>query len=150
MLRVASVTTNAGMRPQVLMTPLTPPSTTPNANTIMTAIGQGMPTFLARIASEQLTNATIAPGERSIPPVRMTIVEPIAMIATVLTCRSTLTMFCGSRKRSVVRLTVTTTIRSATRGPTSWDRCIRLSMGQVSRGSIMVRRIMLLCVLWRR
>jgi hypothetical protein len=79
--------------------------------------------------------ATVEPGERSMPPVRMTNVAPIAAMATVLTCNETFERFSVVRNRSVVRLTIITAIRRAANGPATAERknLVTLSIVIISR-----------------
>jgi hypothetical protein len=51
----------------------------------MTAKNNGQPWNLTRVANTMVISAMAEPGDKSMPPARMTIVEPIAMIATMET-----------------------------------------------------------------
>jgi hypothetical protein len=69
-----------------------------------------------------VVNATTEPGDKSMAPVRMTNVAPIATIAVLLTCSDTFIRFWDVRKRSVVRLTANMARSRAAAGPTICER----------------------------
>jgi len=89
----------------------------------------------------QLVSATIAPGDRSMPPVRITRVAPIAAIATLLTCNDTFDRFRDIRKRSVVKLTTNTASSNAPNGPATLVKEERMSLA-VPDMSVVVPRQM--------
>jgi hypothetical protein len=121
MFMVASVTIKDGIFPNVLKAPLMNPSKSPNNNIRRIPIGRGTPMFFTRYANETQTNATVEPGERSMPPVRMTRVPPIATIATNDTWSETLLIFVGWRNRGVIKAITTTTTNKAKIGPAIVD-----------------------------
>ena len=66
---------------------------------LMTAARENLPQAAALIASAVTTpaSAIAEPTERSIPPLMMIIVMPIAPIATMTVCTSTVRRFLGAR-----------------------------------------------------
>src|SRR3990170_5406150 len=89
MLKVARVTMKDGIRPYDERNPLTAPRRMLMTRTTAIAEGTDIPSNLIREAMIMVSSAMAAPGERSIPPVRMTSVEPTATIATMLACSAT-------------------------------------------------------------
>ena len=60
---------------------------------------------------------TVDPNDRSMPPVMITMVEPMATIDRIDTCSAMLRKFCGSRKLGVVTVTIRVIMRRASSGP---------------------------------
>src|SRR5919201_1906247 len=121
-LKVASVTINDGKRPYVLRKPLIKPRPAPSTRMSSIPTGKGSPSFLTRMASTQVVRATLEPGDKSIPPVKMTRVEPMAIMATTATSRARFLMLPGSRKRLVVRLIIITASSRDATGPATVER----------------------------
>src|SRR3989304_10020053 len=117
MLNVANVTMNEGIRPYDERNPLIAPMTTLMIRTMTMAEGTDLPSNLIRDPMIMVSSARAEPGDRSMPPVRITNVEPTATIATMLACRATLLRLSSRRKRSVDMVTATETTNSEMMGP---------------------------------
>ena len=89
----------------------------PISSASSTAGQNGTPQSLTAEASTTVISAMAEPGERSIPPEKMTIVDPTAMIATIETCSTRLFRLPKSTKVGVVSATTSATIRQAADGP---------------------------------
>jgi len=74
-----------------------------------------------------VNKATIEPELKSMPAANITMVDPIAINATMLTCKDKLDRLPGFKKRSVVNATIRATITIATNGPISCVSNIRFT-----------------------
>ena len=81
-----------------------------------------MPISFTSTASTQVVRATEEPGDRSMPPVRITSVPPMAAMATALTWSETFIKFWAVMKRSVVKVIMITASTRAISGPTMKKR----------------------------
>jgi hypothetical protein len=105
MLSIPSVTTNGGTRKKATMDPFTSPSARPASRPIGTATYNGYCSpmlVLANTAAAMPPKAKTEPTDKSIPPVRMTNVMPIASKPLMDVCRSTLRRLTVVRKCSLV------------------------------------------------
>lgn len=64
-----------------------------------------------------VSRAIAEPGERSIPPVMITKVDPMDISATILTCSSMFLILPGEKNRSVLSPTMMVTRTTAISGP---------------------------------
>ena len=76
-------------------------------------------------ASTIVRYAIIEPGLKSMPPVRMTTVAPMATIDSTATCSAMLRKFSAARKLGVVTATTAMINSSAAVGPANWLRTER-------------------------
>src|SRR3989304_4351785 len=122
MVKVARVTMKDGIRPYDERNPLTAPRRMLMTRTTAVAEGTDIPSNLIREAMIMVSSAMAAPGERSIPPVRMTSVEPTARIASMLACSATLLRLSRPMNRSVDNATAVETIIREMIGPITGRR----------------------------
>ena len=106
MLMVPNVAMNGGSRRPVIIKPLASPTSSPLRSPARTARATGWPPWISSAVTSP-ARPMVEPTARSIPPVRITIVSPIAMIATNEKARITL------KRLAVVRNTSEPTDRIA-------------------------------------
>src|SRR3972149_9865295 len=93
------------------------------------ADGADIPSNLIKEAMIMVSRAMADPGERSIPPVRMTSVDPTATMATMLACSATLLRLSSSMNRSVERPTAIDTATREIIGPITGTRDRKGNLG---------------------
>ena len=109
----------AGILPYAVMKPLSAPIPAPRIRVKRIAGQKPMPQNFRELARIIVSSAIIDPGLRSMPPMKITAVEPMASSATTLTWSARLFMFPQTRNRSVVDMTSNATTIVATTGPVS-------------------------------
>ena len=97
MLNMPNVAMNGLTRRRVTTRPFIRPSTVPKPSPTRTAIHTGTPVNTRR-AANIADAASMEPTDRSIPPVTMIMVWPMAMMPIVDMPRRTLKMFSGFEK----------------------------------------------------
>src|SRR3990172_1935999 len=117
MLKVPSVTMNDGSPIAVVSQPFSRPKATHTANPTRMARKGFMLELAARPVMSTDDSAMIMPFDRSIPPVRMTSVWPMASVPTTITCCKMSEKFALVRKRSVCVAKKTHARSSAAAGP---------------------------------
>ena len=117
MFMVPSVTMNDGRRMRVTSRPLTSPNSavTPMPHPI--ASTGGMPSVVAKRVITMPPSAISMPHDRSMPPVRITSVWPMAITPTTATCCRISEKFSPLKKRSVVAPKTAQAMISAMKGP---------------------------------
>src|SRR5690554_4340892 len=100
MASIASVATNGGSLPFTTSTPFTAPSRSPRSSAAVIPPAVPKP-LVASPAAMAPVSAISEPTERSIPPVRMTYVCPMATMAMIDVCTATFSRFDIRRKRGV-------------------------------------------------
>jgi hypothetical protein len=96
---------------------LIPPRKEPSSNIKRIATDKEMWPNLIHSAKTIVKSATIEPGLRSMPPVNITRVDPIAIKETTLTCNARLPRLFTSKNLSVVNDTRIATTMAAAKGP---------------------------------
>jgi len=91
-----SVAMNGTTRSPVMSTPFASPTSPPASTAAAAAAGTGQSAPIPSAATTPL-NAMVAPTDRSMPPLTMIIVIPIAPRATITVCESTMRRFVAER-----------------------------------------------------
>lgn len=117
-LNMPSVATNGGTRSRATSAPLTMPRPSP-APTPSAIATSGLPGFapVTSDAPRMPHTASSEPTDRSMPPVRITKVWPMARMPLMLAWRSTLMMLSGVRKYGLSRLSAAHSAKNATTMP---------------------------------
>src|SRR5882672_2147907 len=110
---IPRVTTNGGTPTYAIMMPFNAPTSSdaPSASGIATQMD--VPAFIVMPITMPDSTST-APTERSMPPVMMTAVMPIAMMATNAKLRVTLNRFCWVAKTSLANESTVKAMTAAT------------------------------------
>src|SRR6218665_2706133 len=95
--RAPKVATNEGTRKSATSSPLATPPTAPSSTPTIIASHQGPPAPTFATVARPTSDIT-PPTERSMPPVRMTSVNPRAAIAAIAALASSPVIFCGVAK----------------------------------------------------
>ena len=96
---IPSVAMNGTTRRRVMTTPLTTPTSAPTRMPATTAKMTGSPALMPSAVTTPVS-AIVEPTERSIPPLMMMSVMPIAPMATITVCASTMRKLNGERYRA--------------------------------------------------
>ena len=128
---IPSVAMNGTTRKVVIASPLTRPTMPPTITPAARAASGGHP---ARRAKAQVTpvSATVEPGDKSMPPLTMMMVMPMAPMATMTVCASTMRRFAAERKRpglSLIAAKMAMTRNKAKKGP---NVCSQRFMGRAN------------------
>src|SRR6218665_817439 len=98
--RAPKVATNEGTRKSATSSPLATPPTAPSSTPTIIASHQGPPAPTFATVARPTSDIT-PPTERSMPPVRMTSVNPRAAIAAIAALASSPVIFCGGGGRGM-------------------------------------------------